>query len=72
MYRIVSRSDRVLYDVFRQGGFLLDQTLELLSAQARRMIPDYQSFVGRTAADAAEVLQADLEFAAFSFCPSSE
>lgn len=72
MYRIVSRSDRVLYDVFRQGDFSLDQTLELLSAQARRMIPDYQSFVGRTAADAAEVLQADLEFAAFSFCPAGQ
>ena len=71
-YKAVSITDHILMDVWKEADFSLELSLETLTYKAKRMIPDYQHFVIRTAKNALEVQKKNLNYVTYSFYPVLE
>ena len=71
-YKMISISDQILFDTFKNAKFSLTDSIEKLSAKLSRLVADYQHFLSRTAKSPLEVECMDLEFCDFSFYPLKE
>lgn len=69
-YKMASIGAQILFDTFKYADLSLAHPIETLSANLSKLVPDYQHFVLRTAKNAREVKNADLEFCDFSFYPA--
>ncbi len=71
-YKMISISDQILFDTFKNANFSLLDSIEKSSMKASQLVVDYQHFVSRTAKKMLEGVGDDLEFCDFSFYPLME
>lgn len=68
-YKMVSISDQILFDTFKNANLSFGDSIEKLSMKASQLVVDYQYFVSRTAKKMLKTGEKNLEFCDFSFYP---